>query len=438
MILDRPDLFAPLRAAASRFAFLSFVWLFLVVPAQATEVRSVGVAALSDGAVAVVIDATGAATVNAIALKSPKRLVLDVFGVPYKAEARQGDGLGFVSGYRIGDSGQKDAAGTRIILDLTEAALAESIEMLPGESGTRMIVRLIKADPGEFDAAALETLSDDVVATGSIKDAPAPSGGVSVATGSDLDDKVVITIDPGHGGADPGAVAPGGIVEKTVVLDYALVLRDLLERTGRFRVVMTRSDDRFVPLKERVRIAREAQSALMISLHADTLSDEPGVRGATVYTLGERASDARSARLAEKENAVDALGGVTGSVDDADATDILFDLARRETRSFSNGFAGMLVSRLGDAVKINKNPHRFARFQVLTAPDVPSILVELGYLSSQEDAKLVTSPEWRAKAAEATALAINAFVDRRSAMLQPLTPEPLSSEEGAAENADAE
>jgi N-acetylmuramoyl-L-alanine amidase len=418
------------RLARYRVHLLAIAVAMLVMPlaAHATEVRAIGVAALSDGAVAVVIDATGAAAVSATALTGPNRLILDVPGVPYRAEALEGSGRGFVSAFRIGDDGARDGSGTRIVLDLDQPALADSIEMVPGASGVRMIVRLVKADAKEFAAAASETRMGDVVSTGSTGSSEA-GGTMDLAANVAEDDKIVVVIDPGHGGNDPGAVVGSDIQEKNVTLDFAQALKIELEKSPRLRVVLTRQDDHFVALGDRVKLAQENKAALMVSIHADTLNDEPGVRGSTIYTLADKASDVRSARLADKENSVDALGGASESIEDADLSDILFDLTRRETRAFSSSLAHGLIGRLKDAVKINKNPLRFARFRVLMAPDVPSVLLELGYLSSEDDAKLVTSSEWRNQTASATALAIRDFVEARfSAALTPIV-DPASATE---------
>ncbi len=415
---------------------LMFLALFALFPLHAfsAEVRAIGVATLSDGAVAIVIDATGSAQVTASALRSPDRLVLDLQGIPYRAEAQEGAGKGFVERYRMGDDGAKDISSTRIVLDLNAPALAESIEMVPGASGTRMIVRLVKVAKADFASAASQTVAEEIVTTGSIEDdapqgdttglglsspAAAPSDGKDGIAGQPFadrsDGRMVIVLDPGHGGIDPGAVASRNVVEKDIVLLFANSLKQELEKDSRYKVVLTRDGDAFISLDDRVKIARENQAALMISIHADTLMDEPGVRGATVYTLADKASDARSARLAEKENAVDALAGNASSGADAEVSDILFDLTRRETRVFSTRFAQSLIWHLGTSLKINKNPKRFARFRVLTAPDVPSILLELGYLSSDEDAKLVSSDDWRNQAAQSVTQAINDFAQNRLA-----------------------
>jgi N-acetylmuramoyl-L-alanine amidase len=220
-------------------------------------------------------------------------------------------------------------------------------------------------------------------------------------------------IDPGHGGIDSGAVTQGGMTEKQIVLEFSHALRERLEASGLVRVAMTRTGDVFVPLRDRVRMARAQKAALFISIHADSVVDEADVRGATVYTLSERASDERAQRLAEKENRADLAAGLDLKDDQDEVADILFDLARRETRLFSQSFARGLVQTLPRATRVHKNPLRAASFRVLRAPDVPSVLLELGYLSSDEDARLMMSEAWRRETAAAAADAIQRFVLER-------------------------
>jgi N-acetylmuramoyl-L-alanine amidase len=224
----------------------------------------------------------------------------------------------------------------------------------------------------------------------------------------------VIVLDPGHGGIDPGAAA-AGMFEKDIVFAYADILRRRLEAGGRYRVVMTRDHDVFVPLGDRVRIARAAKADLFISIHADSISGGQEVRGLTVYTGSERASDADSAKLADRENRADAAAGADAAEGPDEVLDILQDLTLRETRVFSHGFATRLVGELESVARLNKNPYRQAGFRVLRAHDVPSVLVELGYLTSRKDFDLITSEEWRERAAAAMTTAIDRFFATRLA-----------------------
>jgi N-acetylmuramoyl-L-alanine amidase len=230
------------------------------------------------------------------------------------------------------------------------------------------------------------------------------------------DQRPLVMIDPGHGGIDNGTTAPSGEHEKAIVLDFALMLRDKLEKSGKYRVAMTRSDDRFVPLAERVRMARAQQAALFISIHADALAKNEGAaRGAAVYTLSETATDEEAARLAEAENKADAIGGVDLSAEANEVADILIDLAQRETKHFSVQFAKTLIGELKTSTRLHKHPMKSAGFRVLKAPDVPSVLVELGYVTSRQDLKLLTSEAWRARATDSIAHAVSAYFTPRVA-----------------------
>jgi N-acetylmuramoyl-L-alanine amidase len=225
----------------------------------------------------------------------------------------------------------------------------------------------------------------------------------------------MVVIDPGHGGIDNGT-RRSGQMEKTIVLEFSLILRDKLEKTGKYRVAMTRTDDTFVALGERVAFARARQAALFVSIHADALARGEGTaQGATVYTLSERASDARAARLAETENQADAIAGLDLSAEPKDVADILIDLARRETKTFSLQFAQGLVTQLKTAARLHQHPLKSAAFVVLKAPDVPSVLVELGFVSNKSDLKSLVSAEWRERSAAAIAQAVEAFLGTRMA-----------------------
>jgi N-acetylmuramoyl-L-alanine amidase len=223
------------------------------------------------------------------------------------------------------------------------------------------------------------------------------------------DTKRTIVIDAGHGGVDPGAVGATGTHEKDVTLAMAREVRRQLEATGRYRVVMTRDDDSFVRLRDRVNKARAANADLFMSIHADSMG-RGDTRGASIHTLSETASDAEAAALAARENRADVIAGVDLSGENKDVATILIDLAQRETMNRSATFAGILVNELGREIQLlPTNPHRFAGFAVLKAPDIPSVLIELGYLSNRQDEMLLTRPHHRAKVAAAVVKSVNAF-----------------------------
>ena len=220
--------------------------------------------------------------------------------------------------------------------------------------------------------------------------------------------KKIIVIDPGHGGVDPGAIGRSGGYEKNITLAAARDLRDYLQATGRFEVHLTRDRDIFIRLRGRIEIAREHKADLFLSIHADTISDK-NIRGLSVYTLSERASDKEAGALAERENKSDLIAGVDLTHESAEVTNILIDLAQRETMNQSSRVASLLVRELSERVKILQNPHRFAGFAVLKAPDIPSVLIELGFLSNRDDERALRSKEHRQQVARSVGAAIDAF-----------------------------
>ena len=214
-------------------------------------------------------------------------------------------------------------------------------------------------------------------------------------------------IDPGHGGIDPGAVGESA-TEKELTLAVAKALKKELEATGKFRVALTRSKDVYIPLRERFGLAREKGADLFISLHADSHND-PLTRGASVYTLSEKASDAEAEALAAKENKSDIIAGVDLSKQSNVVTDILIDLAQRDTKNMSTRFAGLLVNELKRETMLLGNTHRYAGFAVLKAPDVPSVLIEMGYISSSKDEALLASVTHQKRLAKAIRGAIENY-----------------------------
>jgi N-acetylmuramoyl-L-alanine amidase len=239
--------------------------------------------------------------------------------------------------------------------------------------------------------------------------------GAAAKPSAPADLRPVVVIDPGHGGIDNGTQASNES-EKNLVLSFGLALRERIEKNGKYRVVMTRTDDTFIPLFDRVRIARNESAALFVSIHADALPRGEGdAQGATIYTLSDRASDAEAERLAEAENKADAIGGVNLTEEPTDVADILIDLAQRETRTFSNRFARLLMGEMKNTVRMHKHPLKSAGFRVLKAPDVPSVLVELGYVSNKGDLEHLVSESWRSRTVASMAQAIDAFLAKRLA-----------------------
>ncbi|WP_343035998.1 N-acetylmuramoyl-L-alanine amidase [Hongsoonwoonella zoysiae] len=332
-------------------------------------------------------------------LADPYRVIIDLPETRFDFGEDAGkDGRGLVSAWRYG----RFARGkSRIVLDAVEPVTVDKSFILPPveDQPARLVLDLVKTTREAF----LEGISR-----------PEPASH-AVTKGDKLTAKLassrpLIVVDPGHGGIDTGATGRGGTLEKQVALDFSSLLKRKLEETGRYDVEMTRDGDVFVPLKKRVEIARALEADLFISVHADSVRvGKNEVRGASVYTLSEKASDAVAAELAERENRSDVIAGVHLEDEQSEVADILIDLARRETKKFSIFFARTAVDELRSAARVIKNPHRSAGFRVLEAHDMPSALVELGYLSNRLDEKLLTSDEWRERMTTALVAAVDRF-----------------------------
>ncbi|MEM7694984.1 MAG: N-acetylmuramoyl-L-alanine amidase [Pseudomonadota bacterium] len=332
-------------------------------------------------------DAPGA--VRIFAADGPPRLVLDLDGVRFRLGADTA-ALGLVTDWR---HGPLDPQTGRVVLDLAAPALVARQFFLPALAGRpgRLVIDLTAVSAERFQTAAASAIA-------TAPPAPAPTRAA-----------VTVVLDPGHGGIDPGAVSPDGVPEKTVALAFAERLKADLDALGGIETRLTREDDRFLSLNRRIRIARAYGADLFISLHADT-APQDYVQGATVYTLSQRASDADAAALAARENLADEISGAVEPEAAENVSSILADLLRRETKTLSHRFAETLVKSLGDAVTMNKRPHRSARFRVLFAHDFPSVLLELGYLTNAEDAARLSDPAWQARASAAVANAVRDFV----------------------------
>jgi len=350
---------------------------------------------------------------RAFALADPYRVVLDIPQVSFQLPAGVGTaGRGLIKAFRYG---LVMPGGSRIVFDLTGPAKIANSYVLDAANGqpSRLVLELTEVDRTAFlQSLATEPRPELRPAVVDPKAAAAPAAPAKPA--GPPDNRPVIVIDPGHGGPDNGTQAGGSdLMEKNLVLTFGLALRDRIAKSGKYRVVMTRDDDTFVPLDERVRIARGQSAALMVSIHADALARGEGdAQGATIYTLSEKASDVQAERLAEAENRSDAIAGVTMSEEPVVA-DILIDLAQRETRTFSNRFARILMGEMKTTVRLHKHPLKSAGFRVLKAPDVPSVLVELGYVSNKGDREHLVSENWRNRTVGAMSQAIDAFLAKR-------------------------
>jgi N-acetylmuramoyl-L-alanine amidase len=348
-----------------------------------------------------VIDLSRRVGISAFILADPYRVVIDLPQVAFQLPRKAGEkGRGLIKAFRYG---LVMPGGSRIVIDLTGPARIEKAFSLDAAEGqpARLVLDLAATDRESF----LRTLALDnrIARTVSLAKPDA-------VVRADGDQRPVIVVDAGHGGIDEGTHAANGATEKAIVLDFAKRLRERLEKDGKYRVLMTRSDDSYVALADRVRFARVNKAALFISVHADSLPRHEGdARGASIYTLSDTASDAEAARLAEKENRADVIAGVDLSHEPDDVADILIDLAQRETRAFSAQFARTLSGEMKSVARMHKNPLKSAGFRVLKAPDVPSVLLELGYVSNRDDFKQITAEAWQSRTSDAIAKAIATY-----------------------------
>jgi N-acetylmuramoyl-L-alanine amidase len=358
---------------------------------------------------------------RAFALADPYRVVVDIPQVSFRLPAGAGTaGRGLIAAFRYG---LVMPGGSRIVLDLTGPARIANSYVLDAANGQppRLVLELEEVDRTAFvQSSAAESRPELKPAIADTSDtAAAREASVTPKSAAPADSRPVIVIDPGHGGIDNGTQS-GGESEKNLVLGFGLALRDRIEKGGKYRVVMTRADDTFIPLAERVRIAHNQSAALFVSIHADALPRHEGdAQGATIYTLSDRASDAEAERLAETENKADAIAGVNLTEEPTDVADILIDLAQRETRTFSNRFARLLMGQMKNTVRMHKHPLKSAGFKVLKAPDVPSVLIELGYVSNKGDLEHLVSENWRSRTVESMAQAIDSFFAKRLATAAP-------------------
>ncbi|ANW02369.1 N-acetylmuramoyl-L-alanine amidase [Bradyrhizobium icense] len=360
---------------------------------------------------------------RAFALADPYRMVVDLPQVTFNLPAGIGlGGRGLVKAFRYG---LVMPGGSRIVFDLTGPAKIAKSYILEAANGQppRLVLEFEQVDRTAFvQSLAPESRPELRPAIAEANAAAAqPDSSTAAQPPQAPDKRPVIVIDPGHGGVDNGTQAGGGdFMEKNLVLAFGLALRDRIEKSGKYRVVMTRTDDSFIPLADRVKIARNEAAALFVSIHADALPRGEGdAQGATIYTLSDKASDSEAQRLADAENKSDAIGGVNLIDEPTEVADILIDLVQRETKTFSNRFARILMSEMKNTVRMHKHPLKSAGFRVLKAPDVPSVLVELGYVSNKGDLEHLVSENWRNRTVGSMAQAIDAFLAKRLATAGP-------------------
>lgn len=372
-------------------------------------------------------------------LANPPRVVIDIpqgqWKVPPAARGR--DKVGAIQRVR---NGWPEKGMLRVVLDLVEGAtLEDTYTSLPSRLNEPHALVVVVKNPKDAPAQAFakpeaktrqawkekatvhpqpEKKPFAVMADSEAK-APAKSSAKSpvvedigfIPVPHPKPEIYTIVIDAGHGGVDPGARGRSGIWEKEITARFAADLKRVLEEAGRYRVVLTRPTDHYVPLKDRVRKAVAAEGHLFISLHADSHPD-PALQGLSVYTLSEQASDKEAEALATAENHSDMIAGVDLSRNNPEVAEVLIDLARRDTKNISARFAELVVSEIGTEAKLLRNTHRFAGFAVLKGIGIPSVLVELGYLSNPKEEELLRTDSYRERLVSAIARAVDTYCDQ--------------------------
>ena len=359
------------------------------------------------GSVRIVFDADSKFDYKVFTLSEPNRLVIDAQGVDVSPEvAKNKDNNIFVDNIRIGTVGVN---GIRIVFDLKKPILIKKVFMLSPQSNFnwRFAIDLEATSEREF----LSKIGNShAVSSNDYNPADTSVSTKAAATSpaTKAKQRKIIVIDAGHGGVDHGAIGYNGTYEKNITLSMAKELKKLLDQKGKYKVYLTRSRDVFIPLRERVKISRSHDADLFISVHADSAKNRKAV-GLSVYTLSETASDKEAAALAEKENKADIVAGLNFAEHSKEVSDILLNLAQRETNNSSAEFASLLSAQMSKVAKTVSNTHRFAGFAVLKAPDVPSVLLELGYLSNPTEERQLRQKSYRRKLGEAAVKAIDKY-----------------------------
>lgn len=343
------------------------------------------------GSSRIVIDLSEKPVYKIFSLKDPDRVVIDIANAKWGNFNEAHEAAKRIKEVRYA---KKDSNNLRIVVDFNESIYGiKDFTLNPDKNFPNRLVVDIEADKSSYQ---LSDTPDPVAKGGQSIGVPTPE--------LKINRKPIIVIDAGHGGNDPGSTGRRGTQEKSVTIEYARELKDQLLATGKYKVYLTRSDDRYIDLRKRVDIARRKRGDLFISLHADSHKNK-NIQGLSIYTLSERASDKEAAALAQKENMSDVIGGI--KVEDNELSELLIDLVQRETKNISADFAETSIKELEEVARTLHNPHRFAGFRVLTGADIPSVLIELGYLSNRKEEKLLNSKKHKKELASAIVRAID-------------------------------
>jgi N-acetylmuramoyl-L-alanine amidase len=397
----------------ARIIVIIALMLAVIRPVWAVDISNVRIGVHPDKT-RMVVEIDGKVPYKIFMLSNPYRVVVDLPEVGWKLAASSGNpGTGVVASYRFG---LFQPGNSRLVVDIDRPVKLVNHVLLPATTKypNRLVFDLKPVTPEEFEASERQFVSKDWVdpptRTALVAPRKAPDDGRS-PKGLGRQKRVVV-LDPGPGGPDPGAISVSGYREKDLTLQVAKTVRRLLEATGRYHVLMTRNEDVYIPLRKRYQIAEEADAELFISLHADINSD-PNVRGTSIYTLSEKSSDREAAALAAKENRSDAIAGIDLSNQSDAVASFLIELRQRQTMNESALFSETLIDEVAANSRLLRNSHRFAGFAVLKSPDVPSVLMELGYLSNRKDEKVLRSRDYHLKIGRAILRATDAFFERK-------------------------
>lgn len=395
------NLFRLAAGAVLAVLCLSFVTPALAVSASAAPLLAFAARIAGDDArTRLIIDFDRKPEFDVHYVANPYRVLIDLPETDFGIKAEDLEARGIFSDIRYGTM----AAGrSRIVLTASRpvgVVLAE-VQEEKGAATYRLVIDTAIVTDQIFQGQMEKQEWRE--ASASVDQAPV------MLPGGKTEGPFVIAVDAGHGGIDNGA--RGAITkteEKHVTLAFARELAAALNALPGTRAFLTRDKDEFLSLSQRVQLARGEGANLLISIHADTLKQKE-IRGATVYTISDKASDSLAASLAERENLSDQIAGISFVDEPAEVADILLDLTRRETQAFSINLARSVVNNFKDQVLLINNPHRHAGFRVLTAPDVPSILLELGFMSNKDDEQLLIDPAWQKKVAGLVARAVEQY-----------------------------
>ncbi len=363
----------------------------------------------------VVLDLNQMVKFKSFSLINPYRIVIDLPSMRWSKISRKVKKGRRVLGYRFG---QITPQSSRLVIDFSVPTVIGRSFGLTAVMGKPHRIVIEAKHVQQLSAAETNPNGDLIrVRRGTTRNTRKllSSPGVNTTTSSM---RPLIVIDPGHGGTDPGARGISGLPEKQVVLKQALILKKFLIATGRYRVFLTREKDIFLRLRERVKKAQIQKADLFLSIHADSIKLEK-IRGASIYTLSEKASDKEALVLAERENRADIFAGMSLDETDDAVARVLIDLRQRLTKNDSVRFAEMLVEEFKGKIRLLSNHRRFAGFAVLKAPEVPSVLVEMGYLSNRKDEMLLKTDKYHRLFASAMVQAIDNYFKRRKELLRP-------------------